>query len=244
MIRIVREPIPETLSADLARYTAQISDSDEKQKKAAYLWQHTTVRTRVYGPLKNSLRQMATGLEYCMYCGESRGTAVDHFEPVTRNPLKTFDWLNHLLACSNCNSSQKGDRFPVAEDGSPLLIDPTVEDPFDHLLLAFSIGAYEPLTRKGKETIRVCDLNNDVLARGRMNALDVVQMLLQDWMEADLLNDIDRKDRLICLVQDQPLADVCQSMLRQAHSNNAELLFQPGISGILRRPDLQTALLR
>lgn len=50
--------------------------------------------------LDSVLRQMAPGLERCMYCGDNQGTDIDHFEPLARNPLRTFDWLNHLLACS------------------------------------------------------------------------------------------------------------------------------------------------
>jgi len=230
--------------AGLAKYTAEISEAVEQKKQAQALWKNTTARRNVHSELNKALRRMAAGREYCMYCGDNRGTTIDHFEPVALNPLRTFDWLNHLLACSGCNSHEKRDQFPLDDEGRPLLIDPTAEDPFDHLLLTFSIGEYDALTVKGEATIEVCDLNNELLARGRADATYHLQHLLRDWEKADFLADETGKSTLVRRVQDQPLADVCQSMLRQAHNPNADLLFQPGIAEILRRSDLQEALLR
>lgn len=34
-----------------------------------------------------------------MYCYESRGTDVDHFVPIARDPMLTFEWTNHILPC-------------------------------------------------------------------------------------------------------------------------------------------------
>lgn len=181
-----------------------------------------------------------------MYCGENRGTSVDHFEPVARNPLRTFDWLNHLLACTTCNSHEKREQFPVDCDGKPLLIDPTVDDPFDHLLLTLSLGVYRHLTPKGQATIAVCGLNKPGLARGRMNARNVVELALHGW---DRAREGDRSNEMrkhVQTVQDQPFADVCQSMLRQAFSPGADVVFSdsPDVLVLLRKPELREALLR
>ncbi|MFD1364783.1 HNH endonuclease family protein [Actinoplanes sichuanensis] len=127
---------------------------------------------------------MAPGAERCMYCGDNQGTDIDHHEPMARDPLRTFDWLNHLLACSHCNSHHKRDRFPVDEHGRPLLIDPSVEDPFDHLLLSLSVGEYRALTEKGVQSIEVFGLNRPILARGRQQTFDVVVMCLRQWPDA------------------------------------------------------------
>jgi len=181
-----------------------------------------------------------------MYCGECRGTDVDHFEPIARNPLRTFDWLNHLLACSTCNSHQKRDRFPVDEDGSALLIDPTAEDPFDHLLLTLSLGVYTALTTKGQVTIEVLGLNGRGLPRGRMRARNVVELALREWDRARVRDRSDEMQKQVRTVRDQPFADVCQSMLRQAFSPGADIVFSdsPDLLALLRRDDLRAALLR
>ncbi|SDL19645.1 hypothetical protein SAMN04488074_109251 [Lentzea albidocapillata subsp. violacea] len=181
-----------------------------------------------------------------MYCGESRGTDIDHFDPIARNPLRAFDWLNHLLACSTCNSHQKRDRFPVDEDGNPLLVDPTSEDPFDHLLLTLSLGIYSPLTPKGKATIEVCGLNDRGLPRGRMQARRVVGLALRAWNEACEGNRSGEMLEHVHTVREQPFADVCQSMLRQAFSPGADVVFgdSPDLLALLRKPELREALLR
>jgi uncharacterized protein YbaR (Trm112 family) len=85
---------------------------------------------------------------------------------MSMTPLRTFDWLNDLLACTHCNSHHKRDQFPCV-DGVPMLIDPTAEDPADHLRLVLAAGHYAPLTSKGRETIDVFQLNRPVLVRGR-----------------------------------------------------------------------------
>jgi hypothetical protein len=93
-----------------------------------------------------------------MYCGDNQGTDVDHHEPLALAPYRTFDWLNHLLACSVCNSHFKRDGFPRADDGTPLLLDPTADEPLDHLALSLSVGWYAPRTERGRVTIETLGL--------------------------------------------------------------------------------------
>ncbi|BCJ44689.1 hypothetical protein GCM10010168_15020 [Actinoplanes ianthinogenes] len=95
---------------------------------------------------------------FCMYCHESRGTDVDHYEPIKRDPLRTFEWPNHLLACSYCNQQAKQEAFPLDSAGTPLLLDPAADDAADHMTLA-STGVFIELTARGAETIAVLGLN-------------------------------------------------------------------------------------
>src|SRR5687767_5607453 len=120
MIYIRRIPLPVPLADELNALTSVLAAQTEV--KARDLWGRARVPRQ---GLRSLLNRMAPGHQRCMYCGDSEGTSVDHFEPISRNRLRTFDWLNHLLACSFCNSSQKGSRFPVDEAGQPLLIDPS-----------------------------------------------------------------------------------------------------------------------
>lgn len=244
MIRIFRSDLPLNTMARMDTLTQAINVTplDERCEKARSSWRTSTVRKSV----RTVLGDMAAGFGTCMYCGESRGTDIDHFEPIARNPLRTFDWLNHLLACSTCNSHQKRDQFPVDEDGNPLLIAPTVEDPFDHLLLTLSLGIYSPLTPKGQATIEVCGLNDRGLPKGRMHARKVVQSVLRDWDRARERNRSDEMLEHVHTVRDQPFADVCQSMLRQAFSPGADIVFSdsPDLLVLLRKPELREALLR
>jgi len=68
----------------------------------------------------------------CMYCEDSRGTDIEHYRPQRTYPKLTFTWCNLLLMCAGCNR-KKGAQFPIDSIGTALLIDPTVDKPWDHL---------------------------------------------------------------------------------------------------------------
>lgn len=242
MIYIRRICLPAPLAEQLAALTGVLrSHGAQARENARQLWNRNRPARR---GLREALNVMAPGHQRCMYCGDSEGTSVDHFEPIARNPLRTFDWLNHLLACSYCNSNQKGSRFPVDEHGSPLLIDPTVEDPFDHLALSLTVGEYRARTRKGASTIDVLGLNRAVLVQGRQHAREVVSQALRSWQAARKAGDPAGEQRQIRTIRMQPLADVYQAMLRYAVADAAAHLFagDQDLLDILRDPALRSAL--
>lgn len=246
MIPISRRPLPAELGHRMAPLTELIRAEDPMARPGAAraLWRRTSTRADVIPPLRAVLREMAPGNERCMYCGDSFGTDVDHHEPLSRNPLRAFDWLNHLLSCSHCNSHQKRDRFPVDRHGEPLLIDPTAEDPFDHLVLALSAGEYAPLTEKGRQTIAVCGLNRFSLARARQQAYRVVVLCLREWRRATDGQSSHRPADLLHTIREQPCADVSQAMLRQVRQPGAATVFAdvPDIVDLLRDHRIREAL--
>src|SRR5438094_89774 len=63
---------------------------------------------------------MAHGRRCCNYCSDNLGTDIDHYCPIAEKPLATFEWTNHLLACSRCNSHAKRGLFPRDSLGNPL----------------------------------------------------------------------------------------------------------------------------
>ena len=225
MIRVTRGPFPKATLTSMADYTGDIGQAAAPKKRAKQLWKHTTVRRHVHPVLKSALAEMAPGLERCMYCGDNQGTDIDHFEPVHVNPLRTFDWSNHLLACSLCNSHLKRDLFPLADDGTPLLIDPSSEDPAAHLHLSLAAGEYIQLTDRGDVTIKVFGLNREILARGRRNAYRITPLLLDDWRAA--VEKGDEEDAAACAatIWEQPTADVVHAMFHQAVAPGAEDIF-------------------
>jgi hypothetical protein len=254
MIPITRATLPDELSGKLATLSEDLADvpADDRAKAARALWKNPRTRTQVYQPLKLILQQMALGLEQCMYCGADFGTDIDHFDPIARTPLRTFDWLNHLLACGPCNSNNKRDRFPTDADGRPLLIDPTAEDPFEHLTLSLSTDIYCPLSAKGTETIEVCGLNRGQLRDGRRRARNIVALCLRAWAAANRQTQGAKLEEITQVIREQPFGDVCQAMLRQAVAPGAELIFsdtevvglEPDMLAYLRAPEVRSALLR
>ncbi|MGW4691618.1 HNH endonuclease [Kitasatospora cineracea] len=183
MIPLQRPPLQPRLAAELARATDRIRTEGPTTATGRAAWRRAV---RPKAQLRLMLRQMAPGLERCMYCGDNLGTDIDHFEPIAQAPLRTFDWQNHLLACAHCNSNRKRDRFPRdPATGDGLLIDPCREDPADHLRLYLDSGAYDPLTARGEATIEVFGLNErPELVRGRRMMFAVVKALLLAWRAA------------------------------------------------------------
>ncbi|MDP9793452.1 uncharacterized protein (TIGR02646 family) [Catenuloplanes nepalensis] len=155
MIPIARRPLPASISAQLAARTATIVASAHPPRTARASW-NSAKTTRQQ--LKGQLLGMCARPSFCMYCYESRGTDVDHFVPIVRDPVRTFEWNNHILACGYCNQQAKKERFPTDSAGHPLLLDPSVDDSADHMTLA-STGLFLDLTPRGRETIDVLGLN-------------------------------------------------------------------------------------
>lgn len=134
-------------------------------------------RTKTVGThLLNVLLEMAGKRERCMFCNDSRGTDIEHFWPKAPYPEKSFIWTNMLLACTGCNR-KKGDRFPLDADGRPLLIDPSVDDPWEFLDYIPATGEVAPRWRveldgfdpKGEATTdtRILPLNIEAVTTGR-----------------------------------------------------------------------------
>ena len=254
MIPITRATLPDELSVRLGTLAEELAavPAGDRTKAARALWEKSGTRTQVYRPLKSILQQMALGLEQCMYCGADFGTDVDHYDPIARSPLHAFDWLNHLLACATCNSNHKRDRFPTDAGGRPLLIDPTAEDPFEHMTLSLSTDVYHPLSDKGTATIEVCGINRRQLVDGRRRARTVVAFFLRGWAATGRADRDVKLAEVAQLIREQPFGDVCQAMLRQAVAPGAELIFsdtevaglEPDMLAHLRTPEVRSALLR
>lgn len=245
MIRIHRIPLPADTVARMDAHTRDITANAQPAARAKALWKHTTVRRHVHTVLAGTLAAMAPGLDRCMYCGDSQGTDIDHFEPLSLTPVRTFDWTNHLLACSLCNSHAKRDAFPVDPTGSPLLVDPSADDPAEHLHLVLATGQYIALTPRGEETRKVFGLNRGVLVRGRRNVYRITRLLLEDWYAAHEKGDDAGVREWTSTIWEQPTAEVVAAMFHQAVAPGAEDIFatELGTLELLRNPDVRVGLL-
>jgi hypothetical protein len=213
VIPLVRIDIDDALAGRLDARTEQLRQSGATSQAARAAWQRA--RTEKAG-IREHLIRMAPGVQRCMYCGDSLGTDVDHFEPIHELPVGTFVWTNHLLACSYCNSNAKRDLFPRDPGGLPLLIDPTRDDPAEHLRLTLRTGTYRPLSPKGTESIRVFGLNRRDLTRGREVAFATRAAVLcraDDMLRA---GQPDGAARYLRALAEEPHATVLHEMLRIA----------------------------
>ncbi|MFF7470303.1 HNH endonuclease [Streptomyces sp. NPDC008092] len=246
MIRLRRAVLPAATMERLRDYTDDIRQQvteQERKDRAKQLWAN---RRQVRPALAKGLAEMAPGHERCMYCGDGQGTDIDHFEPKSLAPLRTFDWLNHVLACSFCNSNQKRSRFPVAADGSPLLVDPTAEDPLDHLRLVLALGTYQGLTDRGRACIEVFGLNaRAVLVKGRMDAYAAAGVFMRMWRMTMDEGKSDKAKGIVRLAWNHPLIDVLVNMFHQSGHPAADALFvgEEDVLELLRDPELRAAFL-
>ncbi|WP_406008814.1 HNH endonuclease [Streptomyces sp. NBC_00637] len=246
MIRLRRTLLSSDTAELLKGYTDDIRQQpteQERKDRAKELWVN---RRQVRPALVKGLVEMAPGHERCMYCGDGQGTDIDHFEPKSSAPLRTFDWLNHLLACSVCNSNQKRNSFPLAADGSPLLVDPTVEDPLNHLRLVLPAGKYQALTDRGRASIEVFGLNTRaVLVKGRVDAYLTARYWLRLCHMAMDQGRHDEAKEIIRLAWDHPLVDVLVAMFHQSGHPAADALFagEEEILDLLLDAELRSAFL-
>jgi uncharacterized protein (TIGR02646 family) len=188
MRRIVREPLHSNTMKTMQDYQQQANR--QANLDPAAFWKRHHRKKPIQHSVIPTLKRMAGSRERCMYCEDSHGMEIDHFRPKATFPQLLFCWENLLLACAECNRV-KGDRFPMA-NGQPLLVDPTVDDPWQFLdfdpdtgnLTARYDRAHNSWSPKGQKTVDVLQLDRrEALSTGYRRTFrrlkDAVQRVLQ-----------------------------------------------------------------
>lgn len=222
MNRIQRLPLSPEALAFLLRRSQTVAASADPRSEAGRLWDLQD--NKAFREIREVLGRMAPGIERCMYCEDSHGTAIEHFWPRAHYPERAFDWLNYFIACSGCNSNHKRDQFPLDPTGQPLLVNPAEEDPLDHLSFSPSTGLYQPLSPKGAPSVQVFGLNRSTLTRGRTNAWIILEHLLVIYAASRQRGDNEKADRFEKAVREYPYAGVLAALLRIAAGPDADLL--------------------
>ncbi|NMO18219.1 HNH endonuclease [Pyxidicoccus fallax] len=237
MRKLDREPLSPEAMQFLAGRTQKVLAAPDRSEEARRLWDQ---KGRAFDEIRATLELMSSGHERCMYCEDSAGTDIEHFWPKATYPDKAFTWANYLLACSTCNSNHKREQFPLDAAGAPLLVDPTVEEPRDHLSLSGRTGKLVHRTPKGEKSIEVFGLARHILEKGRRDAWGALQSFLvaydhacshQDWMRAREVQ------RIIC---GHPFASVFGWFMDAARSPAAAMLINKHCLAVLEKyPDIQ-----
>jgi len=177
MIHIERGDPPEGFedrAVELARRLAEARQQDPALTASRY-WQ------RVRTELRADAAELAERFHHkCAFC-EARmehvqNPHIEHYHPkgCAEFEVLMFDWRNWLLSCGRCNET-KWKHFPDC-GGKPCLLDPTVDEPGEHLL--FHRQEVEGLDDRGRETIRLLGLDRSPLSRERASWLVKVGALL------------------------------------------------------------------
>lgn len=181
---------------DLQSTVNALSDFTAKANKAKALWEDKTnsnIGKSAFETIKNTLAEMCVSVKICNYCEQNEANDIEHIYPKSLFPEKAFVWDNYLLACKQCNTAYKSDKFAVLDNNDDIIdlprntqpphdrgafINPRVEDPSAFMLL--NIGSYKfeilpnllkPDNNKAVKTIEILQLNNrDQLVESRRAA--------------------------------------------------------------------------
>ncbi len=155
-------------------------------------------------------------LHKCCYC--DRRTIPDHNDVEHYRPFGLYWWLawtweNLLFACAACNrSGGKLDQFPLGAGSvqlpfaeqppgaeRPLLVDPSVDDPREHIRFARMpepAGRWEPIgiSERGRETIKILGLSRDTyLDDFRHHVESTVMPVVRDIQDIQHANDTETR---------------------------------------------------
>ncbi|MBK7758736.1 MAG: hypothetical protein IPI35_20530 [Deltaproteobacteria bacterium] len=150
----------------LHQVTQEVTSAADPKAKAKARWKAKSPKLKdTFDEVRAALEAMASGHARCMYCEDSLGTDIDHFWPKADFPDRAFTWENYLLACSYCNSNLKRNQFPRDAAGQPELLDPTVDEPAEHLFFLPGNGRFLAIGPKGHQSIAVFGLNDNAAPR-------------------------------------------------------------------------------
>ena len=162
------------------------------------------INNKIYGhtSVKNTLREAQKNK--CCFCEKDQSDeygAVEHFRP--KKGYKStkgaklnrpgyywlgFEWKNLYFVCSKCNTTHKGNLFPLADEAkrakshhddirneTPLLIDPGGrKDPRKHII--FENQFPRGRTKFGEVTIEICGLNRETLNDARKKLIGDIEV--------------------------------------------------------------------
>ena len=203
MRKVNRTALPRTAQTYLDRRQAQADFQQQGGLDIEREWK-TARQTKAVGAVLATLKQMMGPRERCMYCVDSHGSDIEHFRPKARFPRHAFRWPNLLLCCTECGRF-KGSAFPMA-NRRPLLIDPTAEDPWQHL-------EFDP--ENGNLTARFDLVTGEWSAKG----VETVGLLQLDRREAMATGYLRSYHRLVAVVRAALSQLAAGSMTATALSN-------------------------
>lgn len=183
MRHIPSKPLSARALRWLKEWTRRIeaAPAAERKRIADERWEAAR-KTKAMKEVKSTLTSL-NGLltTHCMYCEYNEGPHIDHFEPRASDPTKTFFWDNLHLACSNCDSNQKRDRFLRPGDGTRPL-SPRNDFPELHLQILPS-GKIRSFSERGAWSIDLFGLDRKPLEDGRADQWTMLELLIQHYAD-------------------------------------------------------------
>lgn len=195
MRRVHRPALPTSVQGYLDRKAREPTSPASIERQ----WKHAR-QTKTVGRVFSTLQAMMGARQRCMYCVDSHGSDIEHFWPKTPYPQRAFLWPNLLLCCTECGRL-KGNRFPLADTGQPMLVDPSTEDPwafldFDpdtgNLTARYDVAA-DSMSPRGDATVRVLQLDQ---REGMAEGYRRTHRRLVERVQAALVEDVIDRQQL------------------------------------------------
>lgn len=147
------------------------------------------ISSREYLKYKNQL--MDEFNHKCAYCGSKLGITdhgyIEHFYPRSIYPEKSLDLDNLLIACQICNVS-KSAKFPLDDNGKPLLLNPRTDSYGEHIALSDD-GLLHSKSERGAATIEILNLNRSELVERRR--YEIIERKYYEMSPAQEINAFD-----------------------------------------------------
>ncbi|GAB4194000.1 MAG: HNH endonuclease [Roseiflexaceae bacterium] len=199
MRRIKRQTLAPDIEHYLAEKQSEANDkrnkADNKKKRMENFWNNNR-QSEQMNKVFTVLRDMAGPRRRCMYCVDSEGHDIDHFWPKSSYPERMFHWINMLLCCPKCGRL-KSNKFPLDSNNEPLLIDPTVDDPWQFLEFDPRTGNIVPrldeLSRtemeKGVVTVEILQLDSrEAIATGCQSTFEQISTIINEALVEPVIN--------------------------------------------------------
>ncbi|MFT8362812.1 MAG: hypothetical protein ABF608_06485 [Sporolactobacillus sp.] len=169
MKKVTRGVEPQVLRNNKSKW--QRNFINEVKRNRGYKGMNAAIKNKYNQPeIKRALKEMYSGK--CCYCENCIGTEgyenIEHLKPksLSRFHMLAFSWENLHWCCQRCNTC-KNDKW---NRHYPIL-DPTKDNPENHIKIDTITGKIVYKTRRGKTTINHAQLNREGLVNARKRIL-------------------------------------------------------------------------
>lgn len=222
MIKLERPSIPQILAQNQSAWKQALNDAiatygryanipDNLQEKLVVHYRHEQIKTAL----------ISSSYEKCCYCGSKPAEGgsslqVEHYEPKSLYPDRTFAWDNLLPACSKCNRAKYDHDTRQKPIVDPYRDDPAVYFIYDDIIMTGSTTAPDAVI--AERTIKVCNLNRRDLYKKRSELLVAFRDATEELNKSldDYENSTERKRLKIAGELDNCLSKLDDLMVETA----------------------------
>jgi hypothetical protein len=126
--------------------------------------------------------------------------------------------------------------MPTDGTGSPMLLDPTRDEPLDHFDFIPETGYLAPRTERGRVTAEVLGLNRrQVLRDGRMCTWTALSEMLRGYANAKEKGDAERAERIGVAIRSEGFSAVLSFLVRMVDTGLVDVCIEPEVARIVEQ---------